>query len=100
MDTEALVKDFSFTEKEVTARVAANSPATLTIAQTWFPAWSAEINGSPVPIQKVNHAFQAVVVPAGESFVRLRYRPPVLGAVISLLSLAACCALLRPKRSS
>ncbi len=92
------VAEWHFREQEVTAKVLAQSPATLVIAQTWHPAWIAEVNGEVKPVQKINHAFQAVVVPAGESSVRLHYRPPLVGAAISLLSLTACCWLLWPKR--
>jgi hypothetical protein len=95
---EATIKNFTFNEKEINATVSAKSPATLVVAQSWYPAWRAQINGAPAPIHKINHAFQAVVVPAGESVVQFRYGPPFAGAMISFLSLGACCWLLRPAR--
>jgi hypothetical protein len=43
------------------------------IAQSYYPAWKARVNGQPAPLLKANHAFQAVRVPAGASRVRLVY---------------------------
>jgi uncharacterized membrane protein YfhO len=45
----------------------------LVIAQTWYPGWSATLNGKPAPLYRANFAFQAVAVSPGETDVTLAY---------------------------
>jgi hypothetical protein len=56
--------------------VKAAKPATLVVAETDYPGWEATVNGAPAPILRANVAFRAVEVPAGESVVEFRFRPP------------------------
>ncbi len=76
--------------------VATDAPAYLVFAETWYPGWSAKVNGAPVPILRANLAFQAVALPAGESEVVFRYRINDFGAgaAISAGALIAALALL------
>lgn len=77
-------------------RVTADAPAYLVFAETWYPGWSATVNGAPTPLLRANLAFQAVAVPAGESEVVFRYRINhfVTGAAISAGALLAALTLL------
>ena len=50
-------------------------PAVLVISEWDYPGWQATLDGARVPICRANHAFQAVVVPAGQHQVRLRFVP-------------------------
>ncbi len=77
-------------------RVSADGAAYLVIAETWYPGWSAAVNGNTAKLYRANLAFQAVAVPAGESDVVLRYelRHWRLGVGISLLSLVLIAALI------
>jgi hypothetical protein len=63
----------------------------LVLAQSLYPGWQAEVNGQPAPIERANGMFMAVRVPAGESEVRLMYRPSwaVPGVVLSTAGLLA-----------
>jgi hypothetical protein len=69
----------------------ANAPAStmLTISQSHYAPWKAYVDGTPVPLWRANHAFQAVEIPAGEHQVRLRYEDRMfhIGALISGLAL-------------
>ncbi|MGV3773819.1 MAG: YfhO family protein [Verrucomicrobiales bacterium] len=58
--------------------------------QAWSPHWKATINGAPAPILRVNHAFQGLIIPAGEGKIELIYRDDyfTIGSVISLLCVA------------
>ena len=64
----------------------APQPAILSIALPDYPGWEATIDGEPVPIRRAYGALSAVVVPDGESLVRLVYNPLTYraGALISL----------------
>ncbi len=65
-------------------RVATDAPAYLVFAETWYPGWSATVNGAPAPILRANLAFQAVAVPAGESEVVFRYRINDFGVGVAI----------------
>lgn len=68
------------------------APAWVVVAQSYHPAWRVWVNGARVPLWRANHAFQAFVVPAGCSDVRLVYqdRRFWLGLVVSVLTSAGC----------
>lgn len=69
-----------------------NSPdgGLLVIAQTYYPAWQAYVDGQPVPLLRANHAFQAIDVPAGHRQVVLKYEDRCfqMGLLISSATLA------------
>lgn len=54
-------------------RVETNAPGYLVISNTWYPGWSASINGGEVDLYRANLAFQAVKVPAGGAEVTVHY---------------------------
>jgi hypothetical protein len=77
--------------------VQAAAPAMVVVAQSFYHDWQACVDGQPVKIWRANQAFQALEVPAGQHEVLLIYqdRPFQVGAVVSGLTLAAGCILLR-----
>lgn len=54
----------------------------------WEEGWSATVDGQPVEIERVNVAFMAVDVPAGDHVIEFHYMTPGLkpGAVVTLAS--------------
>lgn len=69
--------------------VHAEGNAWLVVPTGWDAGWRAWVNGREVPVVRANYMFQGVPVTAGESRVRLVYRPPGfgLGLAVSLLGL-------------
>jgi uncharacterized membrane protein YfhO len=65
------------------------------IAQAYYPAWKAYVDGQPARIWRANYAFQAVEVPAGQHQVLLRYEDKrlLMGAALSSLGLLVCLGL-------
>ncbi len=63
----------------------------LVLTDTYAPGWQALLDGHPVPIYVADHAFRAVVVPAGAHAVEFTYRPLSfqIGAAITLLTVTA-----------
>ncbi len=61
-----------------------------------LPGWEAAIDGTAIPIERWNHAFQSIVVPPGEHAVEFRFRSKSLrsGAWISAFTLLALAAAL------
>lgn len=75
--------------------VTAKGDTLLVLAQSYYAAWRATVDGKPAPILRANHAFQAVAVPAGTSRVVFEYRDPAFrnGVIISLGTVALGLAL-------
>jgi hypothetical protein len=76
----------------ITARVEASATSLVVVAQTYYPAWRAYVDGKPAPLWRANHAYQALEVPSGVHTVRLVYedRQWRLGAIISTGTLLVC----------
>jgi hypothetical protein len=74
----------------VEVRAVTDRPAFLVLTDTWYPGWTARVDGGPTRLWRANHAFRAVSLPAGEHRVEFRYEPAwlTLGLAISGLSLA------------
>jgi hypothetical protein len=82
--------------ERVVVTASTDAPAWLVLTDTWFPGWTARLDGAEVPIARANHAFRAVALPAGRHEVEFAFRPRGLrtGAAITLVSLGVLAALL------
>ncbi len=75
------------------AEVATSGPAWLVLPETWSQGWAATVNGKRSSVVRANYSQRAVRVPAGESTVKLRYRPAGLGVGLTVtLTTMACWA--------
>jgi hypothetical protein len=74
-----------------TIDLVAAQPGYLVLAYTYYPGWSAVVDGRPAEIVRADYALLAVPVEAGQHRVELTYRPLsfMLGAAISSLALLA-----------
>jgi hypothetical protein len=72
-------------------RVRSEEPALLVVADNWYPAWHAQVDGREVPVLRANHSLRAVEVDAGEHEIVFTYRSPILRFSLwtSLVSLVA-----------
>jgi len=59
------------------------------LSEVAYPAWTARVDGQPVELLTADHALHAVVVPAGDHEVVLRYDSPATrtGLVVTLATL-------------
>jgi hypothetical protein len=73
-------------------RLLCRRSTTLIRRETWFAGWSAQLDGRPTPIRRVDGIFQAVTVPAGSHHVSFSFEP--VGMDWALLGLLAGCMLL------
>ena len=57
----------------------------LVLAESYYPGWTAYIDGERADLMRANYVFRAVIVPAGKHEVAFRFRPLsfVLGMVFS-----------------
>ncbi len=95
------VRIVSYQPERVVIAVTARADAYLVLADTWYPGWTARLNGAEVPLVRANLIFRAVRVPPGEHEIVFEYRPVSLwvGASVSVLALLALGALLVRTRS-
>jgi hypothetical protein len=87
----------------VTIRAALPCRGMVILTDTWFPGWTASVDGHAVKIEKAYGAFRGVVLPAGDHTIEMKYRPwsVYLGAAMTAVAafIALLAALLAAKRS-
>ena len=88
----AKILRYSPTLVEIEAR--AESPGILVLTDTFYPGWSAFVDGERVPVQRVNYLFRGVPLAAGTHRVTFRFVPTsvLVGAGLSIASLLVCAA--------
>ena len=67
-----------YAAETVDLRVRAEQPGLLVLADTWYPGWTATVDGEPTPIVRANYLLRAVPVPAGDHTVAMRFQPASL----------------------
>ncbi len=77
---------FSRQGNRFTAKITAEKERLVFFSVPWESGWSAEVNGKPAEIVKVNVGFMAVKVPEGTSEIHFQYKTPglLLGAAATL----------------
>jgi hypothetical protein len=91
---QAVISGSQWQAHQIAFDVDAAGPTIATVAQAWYPAWTATLDGLPAKVWRANHAFQAVEVPAGRHRVVLRYTDRAFrwGGWISCIALLSCAA--------
>jgi len=80
----------------VRARVSLSVAGFLVVSDSWYPGWSASIDGKPAEIVRANGIVRGVYVPSGRHDMEMRYSPSSfrvgtrisLGAAVLLLAIA------------
>lgn len=82
--------------EHVTVRVETDQPAWLVLNDTYYPGWTATVDGAPATILRANALVRAVAVPSGAHLVAFVYDPSSvkLGAVGSAVTLVVLGAVL------
>jgi hypothetical protein len=65
----------SYAPEEIELRVATGNAGYLVLTDTYYPGWTAKVDGIPVPIHRADLYFRAVALKPGEHQVIFRYRP-------------------------
>jgi len=77
---------------KVTIKAGAKAPSLLFLADAWYSAWHATVDGKPAPVLRADLAFRAVPLPAGNHEVVFTYSNPqvarawMLGGICLLLT--------------
>lgn len=63
----------------------------LILSDTWYPGWTARVDGRETPIYEADSALRGLVMEPGAHHIEYRYRPAsaILGAVMSVAGLLA-----------
>jgi hypothetical protein len=79
----------------VVISAASDHPGYLVLTDTWFPGWTAHVDGQESPVERADYAFRAVRLEPGRHEVEFRYAPGSvrLGLALSVLALVAIVAL-------
>lgn len=86
LDRRAMAcSSFAYDNTGFTATFTADKERVVFFSVPYEDGWTAEVNGQPAEIYKVNVGFMAVVVPEGESTIRFNYYTPGLtgGLILS-----------------
>lgn len=75
--------------ERVEIQVEGEREALLVLTDTWYPGWSATLDGNEREILRANGVYRAVSVPPGHHRVVFEYRPASLGAGIALSVVSA-----------
>ena len=75
--------------------VTSDRAAFLVIADNWFPAWRATVNGEDTQVLRAYHTLRAVPIPEGQSTVRMWYESSSILwtrtlSMMAILGLLAC----------
>jgi hypothetical protein len=94
-DPGAMVENVKYSAGQIEFNVRAGQPTVVVVAESWDPSWKAEVNGSAAVVEKANHAFMLVNVPAGENKVRMYFFDSSFskGRILTGLTMLVCLVL-------
>lgn len=89
-----------YSPQRVQLRVGAARPAWLFLSDTYYPGWTARLDGVETPVRRANLAGRAVRVPAGRHEIEFRFEPGSLrlGGFAAAAGLVGLALLLRPRQ--
>jgi hypothetical protein len=64
----------------------------LFLADTWYPGWTAYVDGREESVNRADYVFMAINIPAGDHKVKIEYRPACfsIGALMTLVGIVIC----------
>jgi hypothetical protein len=92
-DPGATVVSSSVAPQRIEAEVLTQTNTVLVVAQAYYPAWKAFVNGRPAALLRANGAFQAVPLVPGKNIVLLLYQDEKFQAGTLISAVSACLAL-------
>jgi hypothetical protein len=78
----------SYGSEHVVIDADASAPGLLVLTDTFYPGWTATVDGRSVPVERVDDVLRGVALSPGRHVVEFRYQPTswTIGWIISLLA--------------
>jgi hypothetical protein len=91
LESNVSVRITSYEPDKVGIEASLPRPGFLLLLDTYFPGWTASVNGQPTRIYQADYNFRAVSLPAGKSTICFSYQPISLrtGVALSITTLLA-----------
>ncbi len=70
---DARILNLTVTRHRIEIEVVSDRESLVTLAQSYYPAWRATIDGTNTTLYRANHAFQALEIPPGKHTIELDY---------------------------
>jgi hypothetical protein len=89
LSAESVSSLIGYTSDRVKILTRSQQDGYLVMSDTYYPGWTAQIDGTKTEVMRANFNFRAIYLPKGEHTVEFRYVPRFLlvGALISLATL-------------
>jgi hypothetical protein len=78
----------SYSSDAVTVRTLADADAWLVLSDTYYPGWTATVDGQPTSVMRGDVLFRVVPIPAGQHEVQFRFQPTSVWLGLSISALA------------
>ncbi|QQX76351.1 MULTISPECIES: YfhO family protein [Aequorivita] len=88
-DSTATIELFTYQPNHLVYEASTKSPQLAVFSEVYYPkGWNAYINGKPAEYFRANYVLRAMVIPAGNNKIELKFEPKVIqtGSTISLVS--------------
>jgi hypothetical protein len=100
------VESLQILTNEIRLAATASGPSVLALSDSFYPGWKVWVDGRPVEVLRVNHAFKGVALDGGRHQVLFRFDPWRFragawisgAAALALLALAAAQSSMAPRR--
>ena len=95
-ESQPVARIISYQPDDISIEASVPRQAFLLLLDTYFPGWTATVNGRPARIYRADYNFRAVALPPGQFSVRFSYRPASFRIgltlmTIGLIALMAAC---------
>ncbi len=94
LDARGSVREIESLPGRLSLEVVTDDEGLLVVSQSFYPGWRAMVDGQRVPIYQVDQILQGIRVQAGSHRVELDYRLSPWPAVLSVVVLVLCIAVL------
>ncbi|MFC1959712.1 YfhO family protein [Chloroflexota bacterium] len=65
----------AYSPEHIAFSITTDNDAYLLVTDAYYPGWTAQLNGEPIPIHRADLLFRAVMIPAGEHTLTMTYTP-------------------------
>src|SRR5262249_13484712 len=74
--------------EQVQISAAATAPSLVVLTDSYYPGWTATVDGHPASLQRVDYVLRGVRIGPGRHTIVMRYQPTAgtMGGVISVLT--------------